>query len=364
MTELKKNRIDYIDQLKGFTILLVIIGHLSYFCWQDTNSLILKWLASFQMPLFIFLSGLMASRSMSEPSLKFLVKKIVTLLFPFIFVGSIYSLFIRGEALSLWTSGTMHLGYWFTWVLFWIFIIYRIFQKLYLRIFKTENLLKESLYWCTIILLFQIIRKISIIPESITVFFSIGQLASCLQYFIGGVLITKYTHLRELIFSTYGFSIAFISYWILFFFIEYSLFSNFVGYLILGICGIIIMVYYFEKHEQSLLGGNLLIKLGRRSLDIYVLHYFLLGQLPLKQYSSIVLGNGLLFELLISIILALIIAFCSLIMSSMIRTSPFLGCLFLGDWSFIKNRYLEEKLFPKSDLNTNNTTLESVVKQG
>lgn len=359
MANITKDRIDYIDQLKGFTILLVIIGHLSYFCWQDVNSFIFKWLASFEMPLFIFLSGLMAYKSMSETLFKFLIKKVVTLLFPFFFIGAIYSYVVTGSTVDFLTSGEMHLGYWFTWSLFWIFIIHRIFSKLYLWIFKVDNLLKESLYWCAIILLFHVIRKISIIPDALSVIFSTNQLFSYFQYFIGGILITKYVRLRDWIFSKYGFLIALIVYWIVFFLIKKPLFSNFIGYSIWGICGVIVMVYYFKVNDQILVGGDYLKKLGRRSLDIYVLHYFVLRQLPLKQYASTILGNGLLFELSVSIILSLIIASCCMIISSMIRTSPLLGCILLGDWNFVKCQGWEERLFENNDLKNNK--VESIV---
>lgn len=43
----EKQRIPYIDTLKGFTILLVIIGHI-----YSMNNPIKIWIYSFHMPLF------------------------------------------------------------------------------------------------------------------------------------------------------------------------------------------------------------------------------------------------------------------------------------------------------------------------
>lgn len=46
-------RLDYIDVSKGFGIILVIVGHISY-----TPELMGVWLSAFHMPLFFFLQEL------------------------------------------------------------------------------------------------------------------------------------------------------------------------------------------------------------------------------------------------------------------------------------------------------------------
>lgn len=54
-----KKRINWIDALKGFGILLVIVGHSGCPAW------LLHWLYIFHMPLFFMLSGLMVKESES-----------------------------------------------------------------------------------------------------------------------------------------------------------------------------------------------------------------------------------------------------------------------------------------------------------
>lgn len=56
MTTLLKNqqkRIEYIDAMRGFTIILVVLHHLSFF----SNSFVDSIFISFRMPLFFFISG-------------------------------------------------------------------------------------------------------------------------------------------------------------------------------------------------------------------------------------------------------------------------------------------------------------------
>lgn len=50
-TPLKKDRIVWLDQLKGIAFFFVILGHL------DINSTLLSWICSFHMPLFFFATG-------------------------------------------------------------------------------------------------------------------------------------------------------------------------------------------------------------------------------------------------------------------------------------------------------------------
>ena len=57
-----KHRLEYIDQLKGFAIFLVVTGHVLEYCLVSTDSgyesVWHKLIYSFHMPLFAFLSGL------------------------------------------------------------------------------------------------------------------------------------------------------------------------------------------------------------------------------------------------------------------------------------------------------------------
>ena len=59
-----KVRIHYLDSLKAILILLVVLGHAVQF--NDTehyaNSILFRFIYSFHMPLFFFISGYLACR--------------------------------------------------------------------------------------------------------------------------------------------------------------------------------------------------------------------------------------------------------------------------------------------------------------
>lgn len=52
-------RINYIDRMKGFAILMVVLAHVILFSFDMSDSLIFKFCASFEMPLFMFVSAIL-----------------------------------------------------------------------------------------------------------------------------------------------------------------------------------------------------------------------------------------------------------------------------------------------------------------
>lgn len=117
----------YLDVLKGFTILLVVLGHsLQTFVanGQFDNNLLFRVIYSFHMPLFMFLAGAAAAYSARPMDFKFMLRKFYMLVIPFV------AWYLLGYALD----GTYHTiafrvyihhvidspdyGLWFLWVLF------------------------------------------------------------------------------------------------------------------------------------------------------------------------------------------------------------------------------------------------------
>lgn len=81
LENVKKDRIEYIDLIKGFAILLVIMGHI----YKGDNPIKI-WIDSFHMPLFFILSGLFAKKNISFNEL--FIKRFKTLIIPYICFGS------------------------------------------------------------------------------------------------------------------------------------------------------------------------------------------------------------------------------------------------------------------------------------
>lgn len=91
-------RISYIDQLKGIAILLVVLGHVIGYN-NCENSFLWRFIYSFHMPLFMFISGYVAQITFrienfgwNEVS-SFMIKKFRTLLLPMITWGIVIPFF-------------------------------------------------------------------------------------------------------------------------------------------------------------------------------------------------------------------------------------------------------------------------------
>lgn len=86
-----KERILWIDELKGVTIFLVIIGHILISRFLPQFQLFHTVIYSFHMPLFMFLSGIFSYKALeavdNQCKKKYLGKKILQLLVPCISGG-------------------------------------------------------------------------------------------------------------------------------------------------------------------------------------------------------------------------------------------------------------------------------------
>ena len=84
--------------------------------------------------------------------------------------------------------------------------------------------------------------------------------------------------------------------------------------------------YYFSKNTKI---GQGLQYIGRRTLDIYLLHYFLIPSIPSigKFFSA---NNNLVLETTVVIGLSLMVILFCLIISNIIRISPLLGHYLFG----------------------------------
>lgn len=156
---MNNKRIDAIDYMKGFAILMVVVGH-NYIHYTEEGMLhpICQMIYSFHMPFFFFLSGLLlpVTSKIHENGMKFfLIKKIQSLLLPWLFWSVVASFFIRNhyaESLTELFSDLNfypNLGYWFLPVLFIFNLIYAVIERLKEKInWGGENYYYYHIYNC------------------------------------------------------------------------------------------------------------------------------------------------------------------------------------------------------------------------
>ena len=106
-------RILWLDIAKGIGIILMVLGH------TGLPSMINNWIFSFHMPLFFIISGILFNPSRYVSSIKFIQKRVLTLLLPYLIFSSIV-LFFSNEKVTDWILSGWNTGIalWFLPVLF------------------------------------------------------------------------------------------------------------------------------------------------------------------------------------------------------------------------------------------------------
>ena len=111
------NRINYIDRMKGFAILVVVLAHVYLTVLGMGDSAVFRFCASFEMPLFMFVSGFVAYLSSNSGGAiyKKLTKRIVSYVCPAFVVSyalALYSFLILGNR-DIDIVGTLIGGLWY-----------------------------------------------------------------------------------------------------------------------------------------------------------------------------------------------------------------------------------------------------------
>lgn len=149
----RKDRLQYFDMLKGIAIFMVVMGHVITFCVREIDrAAIFKFIGEIHMPLFFFISGWFTWHGGRGPSLG---KRALQLLVPMVVCSSLWVWYFPHSGLEspldstfcgLWGSEWKN-GYWFTLVLFEIILVYAFVRPM---LCKCKGLLTEALLWLSV----------------------------------------------------------------------------------------------------------------------------------------------------------------------------------------------------------------------
>lgn len=309
-------RLEYIDNLKGFAIFTVIIGHLTeriYGC-EGFNSFIY----SFHMALFFFLSGYTNKINLStfKESISFIKKRCRTLLLPYISF-SLLGIIIHGYASTYsYFIEEARMGLWFLPTLFCMCLLLCV-----LTIISKMNI-KKIIYTAIIIQIFLLLCKYYCNP-TITQLFLIRHLTTYWIFFIIGIIFREKTiKLSEKM------GACFISLFVIGWFISYKTgISNEIIRQIIRLIGTLSFIYLF-KNEKLISKLRFFNYYGKNTLAIYILHYYFLEGIK-SSLSAIEISSPLLLIILLCI-LSYIIAKLCLVVQSIITTNKYLSYIMLG----------------------------------
>lgn len=340
---MQNKRIEYIDAMRGFTMILVVYSHIITIGYGISFPTWNNFFIHFRMPLFFFISGWVlykANRTWDFFStINFLRKKFIIQIIPTVFFLLIYIYLF--DKVGFAALGVFKEGYWFTYTLFEYFLLYGIFAFTWFSIFKKESLILDFIIIFFALSIY-LLSTLTIGSDDST-FKKIIDVIGLYQwryffFFITGIIIKKhYEHFVKTMDNKYFSAFVILS------LAGMLIFSDLlvklpgggtIDFILYGLLGIFVVLTYFRKNkelfERDKLFGRCLQYIGRRTLDIYLLHYFFLPD------KFTVLGdffshyNIKILEFFVSSILALMVIIICLIVSNIIRLSPILAHYLFG----------------------------------
>lgn len=335
-----KQRIEYIDAIKGLAIFLMVMGHAIAWNYDDYNAVcnfhpeqtinvkmggaIWQLIYSFHMPLFFMVSGFLMYKAYQwSDFLSFTKKKIIRLLLPYICTIWLVYL-VRGA-----------IGYWFLLCLFQISIVGFLLITLLEKINPKRFLIIDIIIMGIVYVLLRIFHA----QEWHLYGISLGRFVGAFIPFFVGILLRKHKFLfNACIYSDWFYSSALILFVGVFscrYLLEYGKFWEPIyihSTTFLAIMGLFIVFHIFAK-DLLVRFRPLLSHLGRMTLPIYMLHIMFVIQIPAIGEFIIVQNavTSIVLQIIYSAVISIIAIVLSLLLYKVIIISPHLKRLFFGE---------------------------------
>lgn len=345
MIEQKKlTRIQYIDAMRGFTMILVLYHHILIGYLPEHSFSLNDIFVLFRMPLFFFISGFVLYNPAKIWNMAFisgfLKRKFVIQVPSTLFFLLIACIIFQNNFVSALFSFAKN-GYWFTLSLFEYFLLYAfiryIIYKFNLIRWETPILISYALIVVAIPFVSYLYPSLQCDSYPIYNLLGIRQLYYFI-FFIFGVIIKKFfSNYQDYIFADkkVGIYILLFSGCIL---VDYSLkvasVVSIITKLLEAFSGILIVFSFFRHYSKTFSCENgvgiVLQYIGRRTLDIYLLHYFFLPR-NMDLFADILMkAPNPMIEFFVTFLLSILtMSFC-LVLSNLIRVSSTLSHVLFG----------------------------------
>lgn len=345
MEQTVKNRIGYIDALRGMAMILVVYFHIAAYGFGSYELGYNDIIERFRMPTFFFISGWLfykAGRIWNGKTIrsiikkKFMVQMIPTAIFMLLYL-------MMFNLLDISSFGSDKKGYWFTIVLFEYFVIYILTEAL----FNRQDTFKGEIRVMIFILMISItafyyakyytryanelgvwkdfLGFLSFVKIRHIIFFWFGTFAR--RHFDKFIQLTNHPYVTAIMIGVFTAIIV----WPILLSTEGL---EYIAYVLAGISGTVICFTFFRIHEKYFSNdtwyGRSLQLIGRRTLDIYLIHYFILPYDLVNTDIWLQQAHSNTIFVPMALILALWVVAFSLVISSLIRVSPLLAKYLFG----------------------------------
>lgn len=356
-------RLQYFDILKGMAIFMVVMGHVLTMCVRNIDSAtIFKFIGQIHMPLFFFISGWFTFKLLDNGKVRIpnLRQRAIQLLVPMVVMSTLWFFYYPNSGLQspmdstfngMWTNLWKN-GYWFTLVLFEIILIYSAIAPVFGRM-KTlgSQLVLTAAVWCLLGVL-----QFCILPQTVVDYMSSYLVVKFFPVFMTGAIAARNRETFNRMTASGpvlttalvagSFLLYFSCWWWNFSLKEGTLLEILLmiaGALFHGCLAIVAIgvvkpwsenIYAEPVRCPSMVSGqfwgNIWQLLGRKSLAIYLLHYFFLFPLGFCRETLISMNLGFVPLFVFSAAIAAAIVAVVLFVDTIISASPALALLMTG----------------------------------
>lgn len=338
------SRMHWIDAMRGFTMFLVVFYHFQQFGLGMLNPLetvLGNVFVSFRMPAFFFISGFVAYKSLEfwtgSNWLKRMRTKVRVELIPTVVFFVLLALVQGNHLISLFLAKGFNL-YWFTFVLFEMFGIYYTVSLLYNKL-NLKHFTTGVIALATVSIAANLLLKGS--EQDLVEILALRKLTNFLPFFLLGTLCKKHSgKFFQCLENDWLVTMATIVFVTSLFITYYAYFGPYQTHPVVQVlrnyvvryCGLFTVVALFYNKRHFFEGDSKLKKImcfvGKRTLDIYMLHFFLISDMNCI-YPGALRGN-IVYELVICTAFSVVIVAVSLGISGFIRNSKMLTYLLFG----------------------------------
>ena len=334
-----QKRIEYIDAMRGFTMILVVYSHVCMFCFGDYFMAFNKVLFLLRLPCFFFISGWLfykAGRIWDSPT----VRQVISHKFIVQIVPTVIFLALHERTQFFHQLGAFKGGYWFTFGLFVFFVLYILSSLAFQRC-------RHKMFWMLLTALVisataswydanyrqisgqlgcgrEILGFLGFVTWRYYLFFVLGAFAK--KYFDRFLVLTDRREVQFVVVALFCLMAALpVTDWWSWAYMRFA---------VSGICGMVMVFTFFRQFaswfakERPL--GRSLQYVGTRTLDIYLLHFFFLPEFLMTYRDVLLSRHQLWLEIIVVLVLALVVLGLCLITSYVLRLSPFLAKYLLG----------------------------------
>jgi fucose 4-O-acetylase-like acetyltransferase len=309
----KKRNITY-DYLRGFAMLFIVFGHLYFYSNRSEGSLVFNICDTIELPVFMYISGLLAHVSVDRYGFRKLIwTKVIRLLFPLLSFYVIWGLWDSSYWSQFWLKEHKN-GYWFMLVLFELMVTLSFVKKCSTQ-FKIKSIYVYTAVYAIASLAFVMIPKDGLVNHLLCVklywhfypFFMMGYYSYRLDRFLQ----LKYAPLYLFL------------YLLVFFYFQNNLWKVGIN-MVCNLFSLLFLLSVFSTSFKPL--KSVFATVGVNSLQVYMLHFFLV--FPLLTVLPVVENRWLEFPYYVAVASAII--FVTICISKLLMKSSWLAMFLFG----------------------------------